>query len=90
MRGMPGWDLDPTEADVASAYGQNGDAEIKMGIGLQGIDRGRIFLACKTKMRDKNGARLELEHSLQRLKTDHFDLYQMHHIRTPDEVKQAL
>jgi len=31
-----------------------------------------------------------LEQSLKLLKTDHFDLYQMHHIRTPAEVKQAL
>jgi predicted aldo/keto reductase-like oxidoreductase len=75
--------------DVAPAYGK-GDAEIKMGIGLQGIDRSRIFLACKTKMRDKEGARKELETSLEHLKTDHFDLYQMHHIVTPDQVKQAL
>ncbi|MHC4692452.1 MAG: aldo/keto reductase, partial [Planctomycetota bacterium] len=75
--------------DVAPAYG-NGDAEIKMGIGLQGIDRSRIFLACKTKKRDKEGARLELERSLERLKTDYFDLYQLHHLRRPDEVKQAL
>ena len=41
-------------------------------------------------MRDKEGARKELERSLQRLKTDHFDLYQMHHIRTPEEVQKAL
>jgi predicted aldo/keto reductase-like oxidoreductase len=75
--------------DVAPAYG-NGDAEIKMGIGLQGIDRSRIFLACKTKMRDKEGARKELERSLKRLKTDYFDLYQLHHLRWPEEVKQAL
>ena len=75
--------------DVAPAYG-NGDAEIKMGIGLQGIDRSRIFLACKTKMRDREGARKELERSLEWLKTDYFDLYQMHHIRTPQEVEQAL
>ena len=75
--------------DVAPAYGR-GTAEIRMGIGLQGIDRSRIFLACKTKMRDKEGARQELERSLKRLQTDHFDLYQMHHIRTPEEVKQAL
>jgi len=73
--------------DVAPAYG---DAEIKMGIGLQGIDRSRIFLACKTKMRDKEGAKYELEQSLKRLKTDYFDLYQMHFIRTPQEVQQAL
>ncbi len=76
--------------DVAPAYGEDGECEIKMGIALEQIDRRQIFLACKTKMRDKEGARQELERSLTRLKTDHFDLYQMHHIRTPEEVKQAL
>ena len=75
--------------DVAPAYG-NGECEIKMGLGLQGLERSRYFLACKTKMRDKEGARAELERSLQRLKTDHFDLYQLHHIVTPAQVKQAL
>ncbi len=75
--------------DVAPAYG-NGDAEIKMGVGLQGLDRSRIFLACKTQKRDKEGAREELERSLTRLKTDHFDLYQMHAVFTPEEAKQAL
>jgi len=76
--------------DVAPAYGRNGECEIKMGVGLQGIDRDRIFLACKTKRRDKDGAREELERSLKRLKTDRFDLYQMHCLRTPEEVKEAL
>jgi len=76
--------------DVAPAYGRDGDCEKKMGIGLQALDRSKIFLACKTKMRDKEGCRMEMERSLERLKTDHFDLYQLHHIRTPDEVKQAL
>ncbi|MDH4239065.1 MAG: aldo/keto reductase [Phycisphaerae bacterium] len=75
--------------DVAPAYG-NGEAEIKMGIGLQGLERSRIFLACKTNMRDEEGARKELEQSLKRLKTDYFDLYQMHHLRWPEEVKQAM
>jgi predicted aldo/keto reductase-like oxidoreductase len=73
--------------DVAPAYG---DAEIKMGPALQGLDRSKIFLSCKTKMRDKDGARKELERSLTRLKTDHFDLYQMHHLRWTKEVQQAL
>lgn len=75
--------------DVAPAYG-NGQCETKMGIGLQGLDRSRYFLACKTKKRDAEGARQELETSLQKLKTDHFDLYQLHHLVKPDEVKQAL
>jgi predicted aldo/keto reductase-like oxidoreductase len=74
--------------DVAPAYG-NGTAEVRLGVALQGLDRSKLFLACKTKMRDKDGARQELERSLQRLKTDHFDLYQMHHIRTPEEVQKA-
>jgi predicted aldo/keto reductase-like oxidoreductase len=75
--------------DVAPAYG-DGDAEIKMGVGLQGLDRTRIFLGCKTQKRDKEGARAELERSLTRLKTDHFDLYQMHAIFTSEEARQAL
>lgn len=75
--------------DVAPAYG-NGQCEIKMGLGLQGLDRSRYFLACKTKQRLAEGARRELENSLRALKTDYFDLYQMHHLVRPDEVKTAL
>jgi predicted aldo/keto reductase-like oxidoreductase len=75
--------------DVAPRYG-NGDAEIKMGIGLRGIERSKYFLACKTHERDQAGAQVELDRSLERLKTDHFDLYQLHHLVTPAEVKKAL
>ncbi len=75
--------------DVAPAYG-SGKAETRLGIALEGIEREKIFLACKTKMRDKAGARRELEQSLKLLKTDHFDLYQMHHITRPEQVKKAL
>jgi len=75
--------------DVAPAYGK-GQCEIKMGIGLDGVDRGRYFLACKTKARDKAGAREELDRSMAALKTDHFDLYQLHCLRRPEEVEEAL
>ena len=76
--------------DVAPAYGR-GVCETRMGIGLEGIPRDRIFLACKTKKRDKQGAREELENSLKLLKTDHFDLYQMHHLVRPEEdTRRAL
>jgi predicted aldo/keto reductase-like oxidoreductase len=73
--------------DTAPAYGS---CEEKMGIALKDIDRSKIFLACKTKMRDKDAARQELERSLQKLKTDHFDLYQMHHLVKVADVKKAL
>jgi predicted aldo/keto reductase-like oxidoreductase len=75
--------------DVAPAYGK-GECETKMGIALQGLPRDKYFLACKTKKRDKEGARQELEASLKLLKTDHFDLYQLHHLSKPSEVKEAL
>ena len=75
--------------DVAPAYGR-GDCERKMGEGLTGIDRNQYFLACKTQARDRDEAQRELDLSLERLKTDHFDLYQMHVLRQPDEVRQAL
>ncbi|MBX3745958.1 MAG: aldo/keto reductase [Verrucomicrobiae bacterium] len=75
--------------DNAPAYGRDGDCERKLGPALEGIDRSQIFLACKTKARDKAGARAELERSLERHRTDRFDLYQMHHLVTVDEVRQA-
>src|SRR5215831_20626968 len=74
--------------DVAPNYG-NGDAEVKMGVGMQGLDRSQYFLACKTHKRDKEGAQMELDRSLTRLKTDHFDLYQLHHLVRPAEVKEV-
>ncbi len=79
-------DLGCNYFDVAPEYG---DAEVKLGPALTGL-RDQVFLACKTAKRDAKGARAELDRSLQRLKTDHFDLYQLHHIRRPNEVKQAL
>lgn len=74
--------------DVAPSYG-NGEAEEKVGPALVGL-RDKVFLACKTAMRDKAGARLELERSLKRLRTDRFDLYQLHAITTTEDVDKAL
>jgi predicted aldo/keto reductase-like oxidoreductase len=76
--------------DVAPAYGKDGECEIKMGEGLKGISRDKYFLACKTQKDDATAGRVELERSLKRLNTDHFDLYQLHCLQREDEVKQAL
>jgi len=62
--------------DVAPSYG---DAELKLGPALEPY-RKNVFLACKTERRTRDGAAAELAESLQRLRTDHVDLYQLHAI----------
>lgn len=74
--------------DVAPSY-FDGEAERKLGPALEPY-RNRSFLACKTMARDAVGARKELEESLRRLKTDHFDLYQFHAVSKPEDVAQIL
>jgi predicted aldo/keto reductase-like oxidoreductase len=76
--------------DVAPAYGNGGECEIKLGPALQALKRDQFYLACKPRTRDKEGSREELERSLARLKTDYFDVYQLHHLVQPADVKRAL
>ncbi len=70
--------------DVAPSYGK-GEAEEKLGIALQPY-RSDSFLACKTQRRGAEEAGEELETSLRRLKTDHFDLYQLHAMTKMEDV----
>ena len=63
--------------DFAPTYG---DAELLLGPALEPY-RKSLFLACKTTERQREGAEAELNRSLERLRTDHFDLYQLHGIR---------
>ena len=60
--------------DVAPSYG---DAEERLGPALEPF-RKDVFLACKTGQRDRTGAQAEFKQSLERLRTDHVDLYQLH------------
>jgi aryl-alcohol dehydrogenase-like predicted oxidoreductase len=72
--------------DVAPTYG---NAEIMLGPALEPY-RKDVFLACKTTDRTRDGSRAELERSLQRLRTDHFDLYQLHAMTTSDDVRKVM
>lgn len=69
--------------DVAPTYG---DAEEKLGPALEPY-RNDVFLACKTTERGRAKATTELDRSLKRLRTDHFDLYQLHAVTTLEEVE---
>lgn len=70
--------------DVAPTYG---NAQDKLGPALVG-KRKDVFLACKTENRTKDGARKLLEESLKILKTDYFDLYQLHAVTTAEDVEK--
>jgi aryl-alcohol dehydrogenase-like predicted oxidoreductase len=71
--------------DVAPTYG---DAEVRLGKWVKEY-RDDIFLACKTGKRTKSEAAEELRRSLERLQTDHFDLYQFHGLDDPEELKKV-
>ena len=60
--------------DVAADYG---DAELRLGPRMPEI-RDRIFLATKTGRRDAEPAWREINRSLERMRTDHVDLLQLH------------
>ena len=74
--------------DVAPSY-WDGEAETKLGIALKPY-RKKVFLACKTTKRDAAGAAAELDQSLKRLHTDHFDLYQFHAVTSMKDVEEIL
>jgi len=74
--------------DVAPSYCE-GQAEERLGPALEEF-RKDVFLACKTARRDKEGAVAELHQSLKRLKTDYFDLYQLHAMTSEEDFQKAM
>lgn len=68
--------------DVAPTYG---DAELKLGPKLR-QHREEIFVGCKTRARDYEGAKRSLEESLNRLGVDRIDLYQFHGLEREYEL----
>ena len=53
-----------------------------------GERRAEIFLASKTHDRTRDGSLRLLEHSLQRLRTTHLDLWQLHDLRTRQDLER--
>ncbi len=72
--------------DIAPSYGE---AELRMGPWLK-THRNDFFLGCKTTERTRQGAWDELRRSLDRLQTDHFDLYQMHSLQGIADADERL
>ena len=72
--------------DVAPEYG---NAQEMLGPALKPY-RENVFLACKTHEMTYKGAEKEFNDSLKKLKTDYFDLYQMHQVTTLEEVNKIM
>ena len=68
--------------DTAASYGPS---EERFGKVLPTY-RDRIYLNSKTAARDYDGAWRELERSLERLRTDYLDSWQLHHVSFTDEL----
>lgn len=78
------FELGVTYMDTSPLYGPSEDY---YGEALKGV-RNSVFLASKSDKRDRDGALIDIENSLRRLKTDYLDLWQIHHIDKMDEVDQ--
>jgi aryl-alcohol dehydrogenase-like predicted oxidoreductase len=72
--------------DVSPIYGE-AEARIGSWIGRNGK---HFFLGCKTHERSKSLAWESLQHSLETLKVDHFDLFQLHGVDERDTLNTVL
>jgi len=72
--------------DTAASYG---DAELRLAPWIERY-RGDLFLATKTGERRKEAAAAEIRRSLERLRTDHVDLIQLHNLVDADEWATAM
>jgi aryl-alcohol dehydrogenase-like predicted oxidoreductase len=71
--------------DTAASYG---DAELRLGPWME-THRDEFFLATKTGERTRPEAYNEIQRSLERLRTDHVDLIQLHNLVDEDEWRTA-
>src|SRR5438094_10325891 len=68
--------------DTAPAY----DGSLDYYGATLGERREQIFLASKTHERTRDGSLRLLDESMRRARTDHFDLWQLHDLRTLDQL----
>ncbi len=78
------WD---TAWDYKNANNKTIISEERLGL-VVGERRKEIFLSTKVHSRDASEAMREIETSLKRLKTDHFDILKIHDVKTMGDVNQ--
>jgi hypothetical protein len=73
-----------TYLDTAPGYSY-GQSELNYGI-VMAKRRDEVFLASKTLSRTYDGAMRDVEASLNRLQTDHYDLFQVHSVLAKEDI----
>lgn len=68
--------------DIAPSYG---DAEHNVGPLLPEV-RDRLFIGCKSHRRNPDGVRAQMAESLERLRIEQFDLYQLHGVTDLEDL----
>ena len=81
-----GYDMGITFFDTANMYG---DSEKKIGQALEPV-RDNVILATKTLKRDAEGAAKHIAYSLDNLRTDRIDIYQLHSLSDEKTLEQVL
>jgi aryl-alcohol dehydrogenase-like predicted oxidoreductase len=81
-------DLGVNYIDTAAAYGR-GQSQRYIGE-VMATRRDEVFLATKTHNRTYDGSMQLLEQSLELLQTDHLDLWQIHNLRTDEQLDTIL
>ncbi len=82
------YDIGVSYFDCARLY-WGGRSEEAYGIGLQGV-RKNVFLTTKTVKRTAKEVEADLQTSFRLLKTDYVDLWQLHDVRTQDDIDKFL
>ncbi|MGD8564514.1 MAG: aldo/keto reductase, partial [Desulfarculaceae bacterium] len=72
--------------DTANMYG---DSEEKIGRALEDV-RDQVILATKSRKLDGGGLKEHMTRSLEMLRTDYIDLFQIHNLSKPEELERAL
>ena len=75
--------------DTAESY-DDGGSERRYGKYLVPKYRDEVFIMSKTTAKDAKTAKIHLEETLLRLDCDYLDLWQVHSLRTPEDVDQRI
>lgn len=74
---------------IDTARGYTASEEL-IGYGLEKVGRDNFILATKSMARDYEGMKKDIEISLNNLKTNYIELYQLHNVRTEEEYEKII